>query len=494
VGIYKYNSTEKMMANDIVPPLYFLHNSVSQRGQNITEYDVCMAAAHAVKREDVQGSQKIGNLWRVYVKTNESRVQLAVKGIDIFQQHVSLSTENPYSSNSRDSRAIRVTIYDVKMHYSNELVEKHLKALGAKLVKPVSNSKIKDNDGKDTEFIGGDRFTYAETEHTKAHPLPDYILIGDCVARIKHYGQKPKPENCTKCFLSGHPPWACRNGVACRACKKLGHREGQEKCEHFGKNEDVRTFGGRRDPLSNFHFCHFKYNGFDYVTREQAYQHQKAIICNNEPVANAIMNTEDPVQVKSLSKCIVKNDTWKAMEEEVMGEICYQAACQNDRYNEELVSTSGLTLIEAVRGDYIWGSGLSHDATLYTQKDKLPGANKMGSILMEVRERVIQDIHMNSYYSQPDEEAVQYSVETHNNYEVLDQECPLENRYTKREHSGFTSQYRSVARGRAKRSREKSSPSSKINPQPKKPKPRDMHFGSQFQDAEDVFAQDGEYF
>jgi hypothetical protein len=106
------------------------------------------------------------------------------------------------------------------MHYTNDHIETYLKALGAKLVKPVSNCKIRDNDGNETEFIGGDRYTYVEAMHTKTHPLPEFILIGDSVARIKHFGQKPKPEYCTKCFLSGHPALACKNGHACLACRK----------------------------------------------------------------------------------------------------------------------------------------------------------------------------------------------------------------------------------------------------------------------------------
>jgi hypothetical protein len=54
---------------------------------------------------------------------------------------------------------------------------------------------------------------------------------------------------------------------------KLGHHAGQDECPFFGKNDDVRTFGGRKNPLSNFHFCNFNYNNTEYSTREQAFQH-----------------------------------------------------------------------------------------------------------------------------------------------------------------------------------------------------------------------------
>ena len=273
------------MADKIIPPLYFLHNSVkTPSNQRLLEIDVCLAAAKAVQRESIQGCQKIGNLWRIYVKTLDVRVRLAVQGLSIFNQHAPLCTENPYESSEKDgNRPIKIMIYDVKMHFSNDTVQKHLRALGAKLTKPVTNCKIRDADGQETEFLSGDRVTYAESVHTKAHPLPEFTLIGDCVARVKHYGQKAKSETCTKCYLTDHPTWACRNGQACRVCKKIGHHEGQEACAYYTDNINMRTFGGKKDVLSNFHPCKFKYNDVDYCSREQAYQHQKATIWwNNE--------------------------------------------------------------------------------------------------------------------------------------------------------------------------------------------------------------------
>jgi hypothetical protein len=193
------------------------------------------------------------------------------------------------------------------------------------------------------------------------------------------------------------------------------------------------------------------------------------------------------------------------MEEEVMTEICYHAAQQNDRYSEVLISTSGLVLIEAVRGDYTWGSGLGHDATIYTRKDKLPGANKMGSILMAVRDRVVEDIQQKSaalyqeeIYTQAAlyEDTPTYDVETYNMYQTLVNH-PENDEINGHMDSGYndsTKCYsRSGGRGRAKRHREKSSPSSNVLPLTKKAKAHTMQLNSQFEDAENIFLQDGEY-
>ena len=88
----------------------------------------------------------------------DARAQLSVKGLDIAGQHITLITENPYAfSSENNNRPIRVTLYDVKMHYANEVIEQHLKGLGVKLLKPVEHGKVKDNDGNETEFCNGEK-------------------------------------------------------------------------------------------------------------------------------------------------------------------------------------------------------------------------------------------------------------------------------------------------------------------------------------------------
>jgi hypothetical protein len=72
-----------------------------------------------------------------------------------------------------------VTIFDVKLHYTNESVEKHLKGFGAKMVKPVSYVQIKDSDGQETEFINGDRITFVDAIYIQKTTLfqNGYLLV-----------------------------------------------------------------------------------------------------------------------------------------------------------------------------------------------------------------------------------------------------------------------------------------------------------------------------
>ena len=111
--------------------------------------------------------QRVGNLWRLYTHTSEARTQLAVHGIDLQHQHINLLTTNPFHiSNTETGRPIKITVFDVKLHVENEKIEDHLRDLGAKLVKPVANCRVLDNEKNETEFINGNRVTFAEAEHT----------------------------------------------------------------------------------------------------------------------------------------------------------------------------------------------------------------------------------------------------------------------------------------------------------------------------------------
>ena len=100
------------------------------------------------------------------------------------------------------------------------------------------------------------------------------------------------------------------------------------------------------------------------------------------------MSTTDPLEAKKLSKCIVKNEMWRRIEEEIITDICFCAALHDNMYFRELINTGDSILIEAVRGDFEWGSGMGYRETTSTVIEKIPGANKMGNILMCVRQRL----------------------------------------------------------------------------------------------------------
>ena len=384
-----------MEGQELLEPVYFLNTDVTDRAQQIriTEYQVCMATIETIDKDLLRGVERSGNLWRIHVKTVQARTTLAVNGIDLLGKHVSIQTINPYvKRNDRDQndRPNKITIKGVKMIYPNLSIEKILSSVGIKLVSPMQYCKIKDNERHDTEFICSDREVLAEPTSVKNHPLPQWMYIGGCVAQIRHYGQ-PKTQPCSRCLKKDHPTWRCHNAPVCRVCLKPNHREGNEACPYYVRDNGAKVFGGRKDILSNFHTCYFTYNKFEYRSREQAYQHQKALYCKDFTVAEAILNATDPGEAKSIAKCVSTNNIWEKIEVELMEDICYHAAIQNDEYYNELLDTNDQYLVEGVPYQHKWGSGLSYLETISTQIEHLPGENKLGHILMKIRKRLIDE-------------------------------------------------------------------------------------------------------
>ena len=52
---------------------------------------------------------------------------------------------------------------------------------------------------------------------------------------------------------------------------------------------------------------------------------------------------------------------------------------------QELIDSADRVIVEAVPGQYLWGSGMDPDATFHTRKEGWPGENKLGVILMSIR-------------------------------------------------------------------------------------------------------------
>ncbi len=111
---------------DKIPPLFF----VDKTKPGFTDYEVCMAVIKIIDRGSLKGVQKVGALWRIYVDPTAERGKLAATGIDIGSKHVSLFTDNPFTSGTTDGqRPIKIYINGVRMSHTNECIEDYSKGL-----------------------------------------------------------------------------------------------------------------------------------------------------------------------------------------------------------------------------------------------------------------------------------------------------------------------------------------------------------------------------
>ena len=57
------------------------------RNARITMYDFCKTPRATVSTEDIEGAQRFGNLWHIYLNYNDARVKLYTEGMSF---HMSL--------------------------------------------------------------------------------------------------------------------------------------------------------------------------------------------------------------------------------------------------------------------------------------------------------------------------------------------------------------------------------------------------------------------
>jgi len=100
------------------------------------------------------------------------------------------------------------------------------------------------------------------------------------------------------------------------------------------------------------------------------------------------MKEESPYKCKQLAKKLGSNTEWKRSQENVMATGCKAKFEQNPNLLEFLLKTRGRQLVEARADDKFWGSGLKHNDKKLLG-DKWPGKNRLGRILMQVRDELI---------------------------------------------------------------------------------------------------------
>lgn len=143
-------------------------------------------------------------------------------------------------------------------------------------------------------------------------------------------------------------------------------------------------FQGEESFLSNFYKVTFKLRQHTFTSAEQAYFFFKARICKKEEAAMTFLGMSNPRQIKKDGDQIPSTAVWEANKEGFMRSIVYAKFAQNSAILEKLLNTGESPLYECTRNRW-WGCGLRFDAPEWRDLKVVPGLNKLGKILMEVR-------------------------------------------------------------------------------------------------------------
>ena len=229
-----------------VEPVFFKSSDVPQENNRwLGTYEICKACSLVVtddkKKELVDGAQRIGDFWRVYLTDETARISLLSQGITLRGQHVELKDRNPFIiMGFEDYETTRLFIRNVPLSFNNAEIENALKSKGVRMVNLMKYSRARDPDGKLTNFKTGDRFVDIVVPD---EPLPKKLPVGIFTASLYHKEQKQSVGEieCGNCMMKGHVRKECPNEIVCYDCRNAGHKKGDPECPSMQAEEDAHS-------------------------------------------------------------------------------------------------------------------------------------------------------------------------------------------------------------------------------------------------------------
>jgi ribA/ribD-fused uncharacterized protein len=141
-------------------------------------------------------------------------------------------------------------------------------------------------------------------------------------------------------------------------------------------------------PFSNWHIAPFIINSIKYNCVEQYMMANKAIMSKDLYTLGLIMNTDSPREQKALGRKVQNFDVdkWSKESYGVVFTGNMEKYTTHSELRKLLLDTGDDILVEASPYDRIWGIGYSAEDALKNISDW--GENRLGKVLMEVRENL----------------------------------------------------------------------------------------------------------
>lgn len=149
----------------------------------------------------------------------------------------------------------------------------------------------------------------------------------------------------------------------------------------FSKEPENKEF-------SSFYDTTFKLDDVEYKSAEHALQAIKAKTFGDETHFAKILKAKSAQSAKSFGKKVEKFDekVWDEKKEEAMRSIVRAKFTQNPELRKKLLESENKILANADPRDQYWGIGTSAGTAIAKVPSKWKGENKLGKLLMELRE------------------------------------------------------------------------------------------------------------
>ena len=356
----------------MVKPLFVKSSELSHLSGNIGT-QLCRAVDH-IQHASAAGAQKIRGVWYLYFHSERARRLLLDADFGIQGRQVNLLTEHPFTKKQIfDGPPVEKIVFrDIPMSdpAATDLIINYLyEHPHVTVLSDVYYTRMRTKDHKYTPYRGGDRFVYAQANFYP--PLPSNTQIGEYNVRIWHQSQQMF---CSRC-----------------GTKNMHRTSDIDLCDSYRSDGDqVVAFRDDWDILSNFFMCKIIVFGHEFWSAEQAYQWRKCIDCLRPDLAARILKASTPKRAKQIATEIHPTELakWHKVSGHiiVMNEVLYAKSVSNIDFRSSVLKTGNKLIAESTRC-LRWGTGLSPYLTKTTRI--YPGANLLGTLLMELRHKLL---------------------------------------------------------------------------------------------------------
>ena len=321
---------------------------------------------------DISGAQLLDRVWSIWIKSHRARATLIdeVKVIIIKQQRIELHDNYPIVTRHVPNEKIlfKDLPFDVRdediLDYVYSRPQIHIKT------KNILYARMRGSDRELTPFYSGDRFIYIKGGCKRV--LPSVADIGGHKCRIFHPSQKN----------------------ACQRCLVVGHTMQEvDKCDAYYENENIVTIRSPNNVLCNYYPCKINVYNHTFRSSEHGYQWCFCRHIGRDDLAEEVLLAPSAAKAKEISSRVPSqlHGTWHQYKRGVMREILTAKVKCCPEFRQALIDSEGKSLVEAVKSDRFWSSGLNPRDVMTTNMMYYPGENQLGQLLEHIRLQLIND-------------------------------------------------------------------------------------------------------
>ena len=146
-------------------------------------------------------------------------------------------------------------------------------------------------------------------------------------------------------------------------------------------------------PMCNYFPCVVKVYGLEFPSAEHAFHWRFLTYIGMHDLAEEVRSATSAAEAKAVSSRVPSHmrQDWHSINMAVMKDILHAKADCSPVFRKSLLDSTGRRLVEAVRGDIFWSSGLSPFFAATTKPEYYPGRNILGSVLESVRLDLVKE-------------------------------------------------------------------------------------------------------